>query len=197
LPAADPRAAAHADAAKARALVGRQPGGVPLQRLEQHVAQLQHVEREVEHEPGGLGAEALAAALAEKDGELGVAVGVEDPEQPRRPDRRGVLAVVDRELDHLGLALRTPLQVLLDPFLLALRRGDAHLVEAAPDLGLVHPARVIGGEVAPERSQGNLLADDDEIRLVAIHSGIVSSPGPARRSEGSRTLARRASPPRP
>ena len=37
------RAATDADAAKARPLVGRQPSDVPLQRLEQHIAQLQHV----------------------------------------------------------------------------------------------------------------------------------------------------------
>src|SRR5215213_9654047 len=125
------------------------------------------MEREVEHEAGGLGAEALAAAVAEKDRKLGVPMRVDDPQQPRRPYRRGVLAVVNRELDHLWLALRTPLEVLLDPFLLALRRGDAHLVEAAPDRRLIQPARVIGGEVAPERSQGDLVADDDEIRPVA------------------------------
>jgi hypothetical protein len=47
----------------------------------------------------------------------------------------------------------------------------------------VHPARISDGAVAPERSPGDLVADDDEVRLVAIHSGIVSSPEPAWRSE--------------
>jgi len=50
------------------------------------------------------------------------------------------------------------------------------VVEAAPDLELVHPLGVGGGEVPPEGSQRDPLADDDEIRLVAIHPGIVSSP---------------------
>ena len=119
------RAAADADAAKARALVRGQPGHVPLQRHEQHIAQLQHMEREVENEPRGLGAEALAATLAERDGEFGSPVGVDDVEQPGGADRRGVGAVLDRELDRLRLALRAALEVVLHPLLLALRSGDA------------------------------------------------------------------------
>ena len=47
-------------------------------------------------------------------------------------------------------------------------------VEAAPDLELVHPAGVDGGEVPPQRPQRDLLADDDEVRLVAIHPCIPS-----------------------
>ena len=97
-----------------------------------------------------------------------------DVEQAGGADRCGVGAVVDRELDRLGLALGAPLEVLLHPLLLALRGGDAHVVEAAPDLELVHPAGVGGGEVRPERSQRDLLADDDEVRLVAFHPRIVS-----------------------
>jgi hypothetical protein len=69
------------------------------------------------------------------------------------------------------------LDVLLHPLLLALRGGDAQLVEAAPDVELVHPAGIGGGEVSPEGSQRDLLADDDEVRLVAIHPRNV----PARR----------------
>ena len=84
-PAAHHCAAPDADTAKARALVRRQPRHVPLQRLEQHVAQLQHVEGEVEHEPRGLGAQALAAALADRDAELGGAVGMGDPNRPAVP----------------------------------------------------------------------------------------------------------------
>jgi hypothetical protein len=99
-----------------------------------------------------------------------------DLEQAGRTDRCGVAAVVDRELDGFGLALRAPLDVLLHPLLLALRGGDAHAVEAAPHLELVHPAGIGSGEVPPEGSQRNLLADDDEVRLVAVHAGIVSSP---------------------
>lgn len=42
------------------------------------------------------------------------------------------------------------------------------MVKAAPDLELVHPAGVGGGEIRPQRSECDLLADDDEVRLVAI-----------------------------
>jgi hypothetical protein len=52
-------------------------------------------------------------------------MGVEDPEQPGRPDQGGIRSVIVR------------------------------------------------GEVAPERSQGDLVADDYEVRLVAVHARIV------------------------
>lgn len=116
-PPAHHRAAADSDAAKARALVRRQSPEVPLQRLEQHIAQLQHVEGEVEHEPRGLGAEALAATLTDRDAEFGCAVGMDDLEQAGVADRCGVGAVVARELGRFGLALRALLDVLLHPLL--------------------------------------------------------------------------------
>jgi hypothetical protein len=47
------------------------------------------------------------------------------------------------------------------------------VVETAPDLELVHPAGIGGGEVPPEGSQRDLLADDEEVRLVAVHPRIV------------------------
>ena len=52
------------------------------------------------------------------------------------------------------------------------------MVEAAPNLELVHPAGIVVGEVPPERSQRDLLPDDDEVRLVALHLDIVA---PSRR----------------
>jgi len=88
-PRADHRAAADADAAETCALVCRLASDVPVQCLEQHVTQLQDVEREVEDEPGGRGAKPSAAALADRDAELGTAVGVNDVKQARgfRPAR--------------------------------------------------------------------------------------------------------------
>src|SRR4051794_19547898 len=145
------------------------------------------MEGEVEHEPRGLGAETLAPALTERDGELGRAVGVGDLQQARGAHRRRVGAVIDGELDGLGLALRALLDALLDPLLLALGGRDAPLVMAAPDLELVHPAGIVGGQVRPERTQRDLLADDDEVRLMALHRGIVSSPGPRREAEPAST----------
>src|SRR5829696_8739487 len=174
LPAAHSRAAPHADAAEASALVGLQPGAVPHQRLKHHVAQLQDVECVVEHEPCGLSPETLAAALADEDPEPGGPVGVRDLKQPGGADRGGVAAVVNRELDYLRLILSAALDVVLDPSLLALRGGDAAVVEPAPDLELVHPPRISGGEVVTERSERDLLADNDELRLVAAHPGIVA-----------------------
>jgi hypothetical protein len=63
------------------------------------------VEREVEHEPGGLGAEALAAPLADRDAERGPAVSVRDLEWPRGANRCTVAAVIDGELDALRLVV--------------------------------------------------------------------------------------------
>jgi hypothetical protein len=45
------------------------------------------MEREVEHQPRGLGAETLTAALADRDPELGPAVGVDDLKQTDGADR--------------------------------------------------------------------------------------------------------------
>jgi hypothetical protein len=45
-------------------------------------------------------------------------MGVVDLEQADRADRSGVSAVIDRELDRLGLAVPALLEVLLDPLLL-------------------------------------------------------------------------------
>ena len=53
------RAAADADAPEACALVCLLPSDAPVQCLDQHVTQLQDVEREVEHEPGDRGARAM------------------------------------------------------------------------------------------------------------------------------------------
>jgi hypothetical protein len=89
-------------------------------------------------------------------------------------------------LDGLGLAVRALRNVLLHPLLLSLRGGDAHVVKAAPDLELVHPSGVGGGRIRPERSKYDLLADDDEVWLVAIgRSGFLCAVwGPrCRRSE--------------
>jgi hypothetical protein len=43
------------------------------------------VEGEVEHEPRGLGAEALAAALTDRDAEFGCPVGMGDLDRPAVP----------------------------------------------------------------------------------------------------------------
>ena len=58
---------------------------VPRERLEQHIAQLEHMEREVEHESRGLGAQALAAALTDRDAELSGGVGMAMPNRPAVP----------------------------------------------------------------------------------------------------------------
>src|SRR5207245_1897323 len=150
--------AADADATKARTLIRGLPGNVPIQRLQEHVTQLQYVEREVEHEPRSLGAEALTAALAERDAELCTPMGVDDLKKAGGPHGCAIATVVDRKLDGSGLALRAPVNVLLHPLLLALGSGDAQVIEAAPDLELVHPARVGGSEVAPQGPQRDLLA---------------------------------------
>src|SRR4051794_34185315 len=103
---------------------------------------------------------------------------MDDVEQAGGPDRGGVGAVVDRELDPFRLVLRAPFHVLVDPLLLALRGGDAEADETVPDLELVHPACVDGGEVAPQGSQRDLLADDDEVRLARVHGPLSLTPGP-------------------
>src|SRR4051812_43787396 len=110
------------------------------------------MEREVEHEPRGLGTQALTAAFADLDAELGAPVCVHDREQTSRTDGRRVAAVIDRELDRFGLALGASLKVVVHPLLLALRGGDALVVQAAPDLELVPPARIGRGQIAPQRS---------------------------------------------
>ena len=183
LPAAHHRAAADADAAKARPLVRRQPRDVPLQRL--RAARCAAAARGI--------AKSSTSRVASvprpwprrsptKMAKFGCSVGVGDVEQPGGADRCGVGAVVDRELDDFGLASARPCSRFSSTHFSWLSGvATAHLVEAAPDLELVHPAGVVGGEVPPEGSQRDLLADDDEVRLVAVHPGIVSGPSRARR----------------
>src|SRR3954447_7129892 len=162
-----PAAAVHQDrvaAATGRlepgALVGADPARVPGHDLEQHVAQAQVVERPVEREPGRLGAEALAAALAEEDPEAGAAVVVVDVHEPARAERLAVAAVVDRERRSLRVVGGVALEHVVDPRLLGPLVEDAEVREPDAHVGPVQPARVRGGEVAAQRPERDALALD-------------------------------------
>src|SRR5579859_1147669 len=107
---------------------------------------MQDVEGEVQHKPRRLGAQPLPAPLPDGDPELSTPVRVVDLKQPRGPDRRAISAIVDRELDALRFTLASPLNVVVNPFLLVLGGGDTAVVKDTPDLQLVRPARVSGGQ---------------------------------------------------